>query len=127
MPLGIDKSDWDRVHQMACDVANAAISSDDDLMASKNAAMLDLLATLRHKYGDNPAIIATIADYLDDPTDRRAHYMKALSIATEQGNDGEIEEIKDSLRTLDQECRDEIGQPTTPPTLRLTRRRARRR
>lgn len=101
MPKGIDKSDWDQVHQMACDVANAAVMEDDVLMESRNSAMLDLLSCLRDKYGDHPSIIATIADYLDDPEERKAQYLKALAIAKEQGDQSEIAEIQDSLRQLE--------------------------
>ena len=101
MPEGIDKSDWDAVHQMACDVANASLMEDDVLLASRNTAMLDLLGDLQKKYGDHPSILATTGDYLDDPTDRRKQYLKALAIARAQGNDSEIEEIENSLSDLE--------------------------
>ena len=103
MPEGIDKSDWDTVHQMACDVANASLLEDDVLRASRNTAMLDLLGNLQKKYGDHPSILATIGDYLDDPADRRRQYTKALSIAKAQGKQYEIEEIEDSLKDLEKE------------------------
>jgi hypothetical protein len=102
MPKGIDKIDWDAVHALACDVANAAVADDDVLLASKNAALLDLLFKLKEKYGDHPAILATIADYLDDPDDRRALYTKALSIARNQGDQFEIDEIEESLRSIEE-------------------------
>lgn len=103
MPEGIDKSDWDEVRQMACYIVNAALMEDDVLLASRNSAMLDLLASLQEKYGDHPSILATIGDYLDDPTERRTQYMKALAIARAQRNQPEIEEITDSLRSLEEE------------------------
>ena len=102
MPTGIDKSDWDLVHQMACDVANAAIMKDDVLMASKNAAMLYLLSTLRAKYGEHPSILATIGDYLDDPAERKTMYLMALSIAKDRADQKEVAEITDSLKGLDE-------------------------
>ena len=103
MPEGIEKSDWDTVHQMAVDVANASIIEDDSLLASRNLAMLTLLSTLNKKYGDHPSILATIGDYLDDPKERRDKYLEALSIAEEQGNQTEIDEIEESLIELKKE------------------------
>jgi hypothetical protein len=102
MPKGIEKTDWDAVHELACDVANAAMADDNDLLAFKNTALLNLLSKLKEKYGGHPAILATIADFLDDPNDRRVLYMKALGIAREQGNQAEIDEIEDSLRTIEE-------------------------
>lgn len=103
MPEGIEKPDWDTVHQLAVDAANAALMEDDVLLASRNTAMLDLLGDLQRKYGDHPSILATIGDYLDDPVDRRRQYTKALAVARAQGNQSEIEEIEDSLRNLEEE------------------------
>jgi hypothetical protein len=100
VPKGIDKLDWEAVHELACDVASAAMEDDEGLLAAMNAAMIDLLSKLNAKYGDHPAILATMADYLDDTNDRRAWYLKALAIAKEQGDQAEIDEIEDSLRTL---------------------------
>lgn len=107
MPKGIDKSDWDMVHQMAVDAANAAIMDDNVLLDFKIVAMLDLLSRLQKKYGDHPSLIATIGDYLGNPIDRRKQYEKALAIAKEQQYQEEIEEIEDSLRKLEKE----ISQP----------------
>ena len=102
MPEGIDKSDWDCVHQLAINAANAAMMDDDVLLASCDSAILYLLASLQEKYGDHPSILATIGDYLDDPQEQRDQYLKALAIAKEQGNWAEIETIQDSLRDLEE-------------------------
>jgi GH25 family lysozyme M1 (1,4-beta-N-acetylmuramidase) len=101
MPKGIDPSDWDIIHDIAIEVVNASSMSDDILMASKNQRMLDQLAEFHKKYGDHPAILATIADYLDDENERKGMYLKALSIAKSQNDQDEIREIEDSLKDLE--------------------------
>jgi hypothetical protein len=101
MPRGIEKTDWNEVHQLACDIANAAMQEDDVLAESKTEALLELLRMLLEKYPEHPSLIATIGDYLEDNLDRRAHYMKALAIARRWQYLEEIREIEDSLAELD--------------------------
>jgi len=103
MPKGIDKSDWDIVHQMALDVANAAMQDDDTLSDFKSKILLDYLFKLNKKYNDHPSILATIGDYLNDAAERKKIYEKALAIAIKSNNEFEIAEISDELKELELE------------------------
>ena len=101
MPEGIEKEDWDVLHQLAVDGVNAAMMEDEVLMASRNVVILDYLEVLQKKYGDHPSILATKGDYLDDPAERKETYLKALAIAKKQNKQDEITEILESLNELE--------------------------
>jgi len=103
MPKGIDKKNWDTVHQLACDIVNADMMDDEVLSASKTTALLTLLYELKQKYHNHPSILATIGDYLDDHDERNSYYKMALEIARTQGDKVEEAEIIDSMKHLDEE------------------------
>ena len=100
MLRGIEKEDWDRVHQLACDVVNASGAEDDVLTELRTGEMLALLEKLRGVYGDHPSILATIGDFLDEGPRRRAMYDFALKAAIEQKNVDEVKEIRESKLAL---------------------------
>ena len=58
----IEKRDWDRVHELACDIANASGMDDDALAASKVDGLFGFLRELESKYGRLSRIVATYAD-----------------------------------------------------------------
>jgi hypothetical protein len=76
----ITKADWDLIHELACEIANAASQEDAALTESKTEALMCLLHELEAKYGPCSRITATMADYTEK--DRRlALYQRALQQA----------------------------------------------
>ena len=47
----IAKIDWDRVHELACEIANEASQEDNVLAESKTEALMCVLKKLETKYG----------------------------------------------------------------------------
>lgn len=99
----ITQQAWSEVHQKACDIANASMMNDGVLVSSHTAAMFDILHALETKFGRQPAIIATRADYVEDIDSKRQLFAEALALARELGDKTEEAEILDSLQTLHSE------------------------
>ncbi|MEM1443605.1 MAG: hypothetical protein AAGF67_14765 [Verrucomicrobiota bacterium] len=102
MPRGIDPKDWEVISEIACDIVNAEMIEDDILTNSYTLRMLDTLNGFRKRYGDHPALLATIGDYLESPAERKRYYHRALQIARETNDLEEVDEILDSLRQLEE-------------------------
>jgi hypothetical protein len=100
----IAKVDWDRVHELACEIANATGQDDDVLAESKTEALMCVLKELEGKYGVCSRITATIADYAED--DRQLSlYREALSQAKAEGDVQNEKLILDSLAEIGDEKR----------------------
>lgn len=103
MPRGIKPDDWDVVTQIACDIVNADAIDDEILSDSHMQRMLDTLNEFRGRYGDHPALLATIGDYAKSPAEKRKYYLRALRIARDLRDQDEVNEILDSLQQLESE------------------------
>ncbi len=101
--MKISHQDWDRVVAKACDIANATASEDDPMYDVHVQGMMALLDDLEEEYGPQSRILATRADYLEDISDRRALYERALHLAKTAHDEKEIGEIMDSLSRLGKE------------------------
>lgn len=101
MPKGILDTEWDLVHELACDIANAALAEDDELHLSKVETLLVFLDELLLQYGEHPSLLATKADYIDDPLEKVKLYKRALKVALELEFHNEIAMIEESLKELD--------------------------
>ena len=97
----IPKAAWNRVLEKACDVANATRTDDDPMYDVYREQMLEILNELEAEFGTQSRILDTRADYIDDPSERRRLYIRALELATERSDQDEIETILQSLRDLD--------------------------
>ena len=98
----IAKADWDQVHELACEIANASSQDDDVLAESKTEALKCVLKDFEAKYGVCSRITATIADYTED--DRKVPlYREALSQAQAEGDVENEKLILDSLAEIDDE------------------------
>jgi len=69
-PDGILTDDWDRVHELAADAANAALVDDAVADAAATRRLLEWLDELLRRYGPLPSILATRADYVEDESER---------------------------------------------------------
>lgn len=49
--ISIAKGDWDRVHELACEIANAALQNDDVLVDARQEELMCILDDLQLKYG----------------------------------------------------------------------------
>jgi hypothetical protein len=96
--IRIPKVDWDRVHELACDIANASSQKDDVLTASKTETLLSVLKELQAKYGTCSRITATIADYTVGNSEFL--YREALRQAKAEGDTENERLILDSLKDL---------------------------
>jgi fructosamine-3-kinase len=101
--MKITRQDWEQVMQKACDIANATEDDGDPLFAVHVEGMLTLLDELEAQYGPQSQILATRADYLDDFSERRTLYHRALDLARKNRDTNDIGEIMDSIKQLDEE------------------------
>jgi hypothetical protein len=86
-PDGIARVDWDRVHQLAVDIVTASASDDANTVAQATRQLHAVLDELEARYGRLPTIVATRADYLDDPGQQEQALLEAYRLA-EAGHDG---------------------------------------
>src|SRR4051812_19878088 len=78
---GIKTDDWDRVKDLACQVANASSHGDDEASARYTERLVMLLDEFQEKYGELPSILATKADYIDNTSDRLQLLRRAYELA----------------------------------------------
>ena len=96
--IRIQKVDWDRVHELACEIVNASVQSDDILTESKTEALFYVLEELKLKYGPSSRITATIADYTEE--NREPIYQEALRQARLEGDKDNELIILESIQEL---------------------------
>jgi hypothetical protein len=99
-PDGIERRDWDRVHELAVEIANA--SSDDDVHRGSAATpqLFETLNDLERQYGPLPSILATWADYVDDPREQEALYLRAYAEAEARADKRNMVWVASSLAAL---------------------------
>jgi len=85
-PDGISTEDWDRVHELAVESANASGVEDWPRMRVAHRQMVDLLDELQEKYGALPSLLATRADYVDEPEGREYWLLAAYDLATQRAD-----------------------------------------
>ena len=100
----IAKADWDRVHELACEIANASSQEDDVLAESKTEALMCVLKELEAKYGVCSRITATVVDYAEEDC-QLSLYREALSQARAEGDVENEKLILDSLVEIGDEKR----------------------
>jgi hypothetical protein len=101
--IHIAKPDWDRVHELACDIVNALSIEDHVLVASKTEALMGVLGELEAKYGPCSKITATIADFTEEKDDRQRLYQEALQQAKAEGDLEEERLILESITEMSDE------------------------
>jgi len=84
---GITKKDWDPIHELAVNIANASSVGDIKLSRQYEKQLHNHLRALQRKYGILPSIISTRADYTDDPAKRIKLYKLAYRLAGETNDD----------------------------------------
>jgi hypothetical protein len=94
---GIAASDWDRVHDLALLIVNTADQPEE---ISHRRALLEYLDELTTKYGELPSLLATRADYVDDPAEAERLQLRACALATRIGDARNVCEISLSLADL---------------------------
>lgn len=99
-PDGISTEDWDKVTELAANIANAACADDQILFSKHVEELLSYLETLQVKYGDLPSILATRADYVEDISERLALLQRAYTIAQQHGDNINLTSIASSLTQL---------------------------
>ena len=96
----IEKTDWDRVLQLACDIVNASSTDDEILTESKRESLFRVLDELEAKYGKHPSIIATRGDFSANRNEALLFFQEALELARFYDDRDEEEEILDSIKGL---------------------------
>lgn len=104
--MKISREDWERVMEKACDIANTTEHDRDPMHTVHVEGMMKLLDELEDIYGPQSQILATRADYLNEFSERRALYQKALLLALKNHDTREINEITNSLKDLAKEEQD---------------------
>ena len=102
MKPSIEKADWNRVHELACEIANATGIDDGILSESKQESLFSFLDELEVKYGKHPSIFATRGDFTDDRNEAFSLFQQALVLARFYEDKEEEEEILDSIKNLNQ-------------------------
>lgn len=82
-PDGISTEDWDNVFEAGAAITHASGMEDEVLREHYQMRLFDLLDELEAKYGRLPSILATRADFSDDPKEAIPLLQEALSIATD--------------------------------------------
>lgn len=93
-PRDIEQSDWNLVHEAAINAANAP---DDDSIDHARRQMRDLLGALKMKYVEHPTLLATEADYVDDPDVAIGLLLQAYDKVVAKGEVDEVVSIALSL------------------------------
>lgn len=79
------ESERNAVSEAALPVVNAGLVHDAVLRASCLLGLLDVLAGLRERHGEHPALLETEADFAEDDAERIALYRRAVSLAEANG------------------------------------------
>lgn len=82
-PDGVSTEDWGLVHEAVLEIVNASAIDDEVLCAHYTERLFDFLSELEERYGRIPAILATRADFTDDPASAIALHEEALMIAND--------------------------------------------
>jgi hypothetical protein len=96
----IEKSDWDRVHELAVEIANASGADDHVLSDSRTEELMHLLKELEAKYGTCSRITATVADYAEEDK-KPSLYREALRQAKAEGDLENERMILESIAELE--------------------------
>jgi hypothetical protein len=100
-PDGIPRHEWDRVHDLALDVANASMIEDTVLSEAKTEELLCYLRELWARHGDLPSILGTLADYTDDDLEAYDLYARAIAEAQRIGDAKNLAILLPSILELD--------------------------
>ena len=95
---GISEEDWAKVRAIAVDIANRAGHDLDTNMLENH--LQECLDQLELKYGMLPSILATRADYADDPIESLTLYKAAYAKACEVDNKYEKTDISSSIAEM---------------------------
>lgn len=96
-PDGIDSYDWDRVQELAQALVDHADGSKTEDCLRR---LLDYLDELELKYGVQPSILATRADFISDVTQREELLLRAYGLAERRGDRRNALYITHSLSEL---------------------------
>jgi hypothetical protein len=94
---GINKRDWDKVHAIACRIANASMKDDKPSSRRWKKDLMPCLDKLEQKYGRLPSIVATRGDFCDNKRQSLKFWKEAYSLAISQGDKRNIALISSSL------------------------------
>jgi hypothetical protein len=104
---GISTADWDRVHELAVEVANASGARDEDARERAARQLTGLLDELQEKYGPLPSLLATRADYVDRPEDQEYWLLAAYEAAVRRDDPKNLTWIAESVARFYVETRPE--------------------
>lgn len=94
---GISKVDWDELHLLAVDVANAETDEEERLARE---SLLRHLSMLETRYGRRPSLLATRADYVDTDAEAERLLLEAYEVAGAFRDVANLKEVALSLSTL---------------------------
>jgi hypothetical protein len=100
-PDGIPTPDWDRVHELAVDIANASAQDDPVLSEAKTEQLLHLLRELQTRYGNLPSIMGTLGDYVEDEVERYDLYALGIAEARRVGDEKNLLILLESILELE--------------------------
>ena len=83
--LPFTEEEWSVVSELVCARANAVLADDDSVAASLYLELRDAISRLRAIHGDHPALLETLADSTDEPTEQFRLYAQAAARARATG------------------------------------------
>ena len=92
------EAEWATAREAIWGIVKAGSIEDTVVEASCLVELLEVLTTLRKRYGDHPVLLETEADFIDDESERIELYQRAIDIAIEEGLPTET--IRESLIRL---------------------------
>lgn len=93
----ISTKDWDLVHELALEIANACGEAEEQISRRR---LLKYLDDLEMKYGALPSILATRADYVTDNNEKLQLLNQAFILAEATDDSQNLTEVAHSLAEL---------------------------
>jgi Ni,Fe-hydrogenase I large subunit len=78
------KDEWGEIEDISYEMVNSVYMY-DKVSTEIFSKFLAIIKKLETKYGRHPVLVETLADFTDDPKERKKLYTEALEIATKHG------------------------------------------
>ena len=94
---GISTEDWDEVHELVLNIANAEAEAEENIFTNR---LLQFLDVLEERYGVLPSILATRAEYVSDVNEQVGLFRQAYALAEASNDTKNLRLISHSLAEL---------------------------
>src|SRR5688572_21558293 len=85
MSSDLDAREWEHIKEITLKITNAVLAGDEVLHAVYFDELFSYCEQLFEKHGQHPMLLATLADFTDDPGASLDYYSRASSEASRRG------------------------------------------